>query len=121
MTCGVCDGTRQKGQPSVSSAYSESVMANSSPCAIGFRPVILKSSRVRKMHSSYECSERHVSMTAAMKKVKSFGAPKVTLLHTDGGEKQLDDAVDLKLDDHMLVQRDDQDSATISGGTPYRC
>eukprot|EP00966_Prymnesium_polylepis_P127321 2944579-Prymnesium_polylepis.2 len=61
-TFGVCSSTSLrdvKGSP-VSSAYSESTIAKSSPCAVGWRPVIVKSSRERKRHMSYVCSARHV-------------------------------------------------------------
>ena len=67
-TFGVCSSrvAREGNGMPVSSAYSESEMLKSSPFAVGCRPVIVKSSRVRNMHRSYECSERQVSMTAAM-------------------------------------------------------
>ena len=68
MRSGVCcskSAREQKGRP-VSSAYRESGTEKSSPVALMLLPVILKSSRVRKAHTSYECFVRQVSMTAAM-------------------------------------------------------
>ena len=53
-TCGVCSTSTVRdgnGIP-VSSAYSESGMAKSSPLVVGCRPVILKSLRVRNKQSS---------------------------------------------------------------------
>ena len=109
----------QKGR-AVSSAYSESGTVNSSPRAVGRLPVIWKSRAERNVGSSYDDDDLHVSMTAAMKKVKSIGPSKSPqLLDSYNRLDCLEDAVHVKLHQHLPMHCSTS-SETSLGGTPYR-